>query len=380
MPAERAGGRVRRVDPVGLCVHPVRFRVTPGEQRQVAELDVRDGAARVLFDRIQKGRPGLACAPKVHQRMPGADEGPRGILPAAPEGAAQLQGPPVRGARLADAPGHLHAASPHDERDGLLDHMPVQDCKEDGIGRPARPDVEGDAERERVDVGMPLAEHGAEPALAARVEPPRQGGQPALGRHFPDDLYAQVAAHRRINARPGHAGIRPKVLYAHGDRPAPSLRLDVQLCRPLDGLFHHGRRVDDYGPPYAQVCAARVCAVLARPDYDDMQALLYHVRRDRKPVPSGHAGARHRRYLCILPASTPRGPETRRRRPRRGGRPGRAGSPLRAALASSPAGAPSGPTAGDPACLLRIHSRDAYADARAQAAKPAANSGRLRGA
>ena len=237
--------------------------------------------------------------------MPRANEGPRSVPPPAAEGAAQGQGAPVRGARPAGSPRHLHAASLHDERDGLVDRAPVQGREEDSIGRPARPDIAGHAARERVDVGMPLAQHGAELLLAALVQPPRQGGHLVLGRHAPDGVYVQVPLHRRINEGLGHARIHSHVLYAHGDALAPSLELDHRLSPPLHGILHHACRFDDYRPLHARVCAARVGVVLGRHDHDAVQAPPHHVRRDRKPVLSpGHAGARRRRYLFILPALT----------------------------------------------------------------------------
>ena len=149
---------------------------------------------------------------------------------------------------------------------------------------------------------MPRLEHGIKGRHAALfVEPPQQGGQPAPDGHFPDGIRRQVDAHRRLEARSGHAGNPPDVLYAHVRAIVAAHRLQVPLQRILRYLFRDGAGLDGYGPPNAPVRAARVGLVLGGPDKGVVQALHDHVRRDRIPQLSpGHEGARLRRYLCIV--------------------------------------------------------------------------------
>ena len=174
MPLEHARRGVRRVDLDGPCVHAARIGVAAGQQRQVPELEVRKMAARIRLDCILKGGLRLFVPPQVCESMPRADEGQRTLLPATLAALAVLQDGLVRGARLAAAPRHLHESALYQLGGGPVDRAVVQAGAEHRFGRPARAHVVGILVRERVDVGVPLPEHGLEAPQAAPVYPPHQ--------------------------------------------------------------------------------------------------------------------------------------------------------------------------------------------------------------
>lgn len=187
-----------------------------GQQRQVPELEVRKVAARIRPDCIPKGGLSLFVPPQVGERMPRADEGQRALLAAAPAALAVLQDGLVRGARLDDAPRHLHESALYQLGGGPVDRAVVQAGAERRFGRPARANVVGILVRERVDVGVTLPEHGLEALQAAPVYPPHQDAQPAPDGHAPDGPCVQVDVHCRIDARPRRARVHANVLDAHG--------------------------------------------------------------------------------------------------------------------------------------------------------------------